>query len=203
MIDTVIHSHRPMTIIGIGPLQTIAAALDRDPSIAPKSIFVGMQGSVFKGYGGKDKPDPEWNVASNVPSAKKVFAAPWRRATITPLDTCGLPQISLDAKRFAELSQSSDPLAGAIVASYAVWRKSEGQPPADISTTLFDTVAIYLADPSNNNLLKTEPLKISVTDKGLTATSATGTEMDVATSWTDVEEYRDYLLRVLTSPLPH
>ncbi len=174
MIDTVNRSERPVTIIGIGPLQTIAAALDRDPSIAPKSNFVGMQGSVFKGYGGKNKPDPEWNVFCNIPASQKVFAAPWRHAAITPLDTCGLPQVSLDAKRFAELSQSSDPLAGAIVESYAAWQKAGGQPPPIVSTTLYDTVAIYLADPSNSHLLKIEPLKLVVTDKGLTAVSPTG-----------------------------
>src|SRR5262249_20755572 len=40
----------PISVIAIGPLQTLAAALENDPSIAGKAHLVGMQGSVFKGY---------------------------------------------------------------------------------------------------------------------------------------------------------
>ena len=40
-------SPEPVTIISIGPSQTVAAALDRRPEIARKAFFVGMQGSVF------------------------------------------------------------------------------------------------------------------------------------------------------------
>jgi len=62
MIDTIHASRQPITLIAIGPLNTVAAALEKDPAIAAKTHFVGMHGSVRKGYGGKDKIDAEWNV---------------------------------------------------------------------------------------------------------------------------------------------
>ena len=79
MIDAINASPTPVTIISIGPSNTVAAALERQPGIAAKARFVGMQGSVYKGYDG-GKPAPEWNVKSAIPEAQKVFSAPWRQA---------------------------------------------------------------------------------------------------------------------------
>ena len=89
IIDLIERSRQPVTVIAIGPLHTLAAALDRRPAIAGKASLVGMHGSVRKGYGGK-APSAEYNVANNVPAARKVLSAPWRQIAITPLDTCGL-----------------------------------------------------------------------------------------------------------------
>ncbi len=198
LIDTVNHSSTPITIIAIGPLQTLAAALDRDPSIAARANLVGMQGSVFKGYNGAANPQPEFNVKQSIPSAKKVLSAPWRRIAITPLDTCGLPQIRLTGDRLAALKNSTDSLAQAVLQAHAVWSKVSS--PTDLKETslLYDTVAIYLADRAHP-LLTTRPLKITVTDTGMTAVSDNGTTMDVATDWTDVQAYQQYLTETLTA----
>ncbi len=201
LIETVHRSPTPITIIGIGPLQTLAAALDKDPSIAANVNFVGMQGSVFKGYGGSPRPDPEFNVKCDVKAAQKVFAAPWHSAAITPLDSCGLKEISLDGDRYKKLQTSPDPLAQALLASYAAWSGANSA-QLHATTTQYDTVAIYLADAKNRPLLQTQVLKIAVTDDGMTVVSPTGREMTVATSWNDVEGYRDHLLNVLLGPVP-
>ncbi len=88
VIDVIKRSPRPVTVICVGPLHTMAAVLERDPGIATKASFAGMHGSVRKGYGGGSKIDAEYNVKANAPAAQKVLSAPWRQITITPVDTC-------------------------------------------------------------------------------------------------------------------
>ncbi len=199
LIDTINSAKEPPTIIAIGPLQTLAAALAKDPSIAAKTNLVGMQGSVFKGYGGSPTPAPEFNIKVDVAAAQKVLSAPWRSIAITPLDTCGLAGVSISAEQYETLRGSADPLVGAILDSYAAW---SGKDAATLkaSTTLFDTVAIYLARPSEPSLLVTRELKIAVSDAGMTSVSESGRAMTVATDWTDLRVYRNYLMKTLLAP---
>ena len=60
LIDTIMGSSDPVTLICIGPVPNVAEALRREPRIAQKARFVGMDGSVRKGYGGKATIDAEW-----------------------------------------------------------------------------------------------------------------------------------------------
>ena len=76
LIDVVMTSPQRVTIIAIGPLPNIGAALQREPRIAEKADFIGMHGSIYKGYGGKSTPDPEYNVRADVPACRRVFTAP-------------------------------------------------------------------------------------------------------------------------------
>jgi inosine-uridine nucleoside N-ribohydrolase len=198
MIDVVRASSEPVTLIAIGPLDTVAAALDRAPDIAGKANLVGMQGSVYRGYGGAEKPEPEFNVKSDVAAAKKVLSAGWKSIAITPLDTCGLPEVSLDGERFARVKSSQDPGVRAILESYATWAGKRSADELTGSTILYDTVAVYLADPQQT-LLECRTIHIAVTDTGVTAEAATGTPMRVATAWKDVQAYRDHLVEVLCS----
>ena len=62
LIDTVMASPVPMTLIAIGPPPNLKAALEREPRIAGKLRLAGMYGSLHRGYDGKPKPEPEWNV---------------------------------------------------------------------------------------------------------------------------------------------
>ena len=113
LIDLIEHSPQSVTVIAIGPVQTLAAALDRRPDIAGKAAFVGMHGSVRKGYGGGPKLSAEYNVKACVAAARKVLSAPWRQIAITPLDTCGA--VNLSGKRFQSLKDSPDPLVKAML----------------------------------------------------------------------------------------
>ncbi|HZZ43333.1 MAG TPA: nucleoside hydrolase [Tepidisphaeraceae bacterium] len=195
-ISYVVHrSRKPVTIIAIGPLQTLAATLERDPSVAPNARLVGMQGSVFKGYNGSGQADAEFNVKEAVGAAQKVLSAPWRSVAITPLDTCGVPGMKIWGEQFHMLKESKDPMVRAILGSYASW--AHGKEELKKSTTLYDTVAIYLADPKNRGLLQVKPLKIEVNGEGRTVVSEEGRMMDVATGWNDLGGYRRYLVKVL------
>ena len=44
IIDTILQSPDPITVIAIGPLPTIAEALRREPAIAQNARFIGMHG---------------------------------------------------------------------------------------------------------------------------------------------------------------
>ena len=55
IIDTIMNSPVPITVLAVGPLPNIREALKREPRIAEKARFVGMHGSVRKGYGGSAK----------------------------------------------------------------------------------------------------------------------------------------------------
>jgi inosine-uridine nucleoside N-ribohydrolase len=185
---------QPITLISLGPSDTVAAALERKPDIAAKAFFVGMQGSLRKGYGGSDKAAAEYNVAANIAAAKKVLGAPWRKTTITPLDTCGL--VNLSGRRFQTLCESDDELVKALLENYRIWKKAD---KVSESTILFDTVAVYLAYPEPKSLVVMEELPIAVTDKGFTAIDPAGAKMSVATAWKDLDGYRDLLVEVLLS----
>jgi len=194
IIDLIEHSKDPVTVIAIGPLHTLAAALDRRGSIAGKASLAGMHGSVRKGYGG-NAPDAEYNVKANVAAARKVLSAPWRQISITPLDTCGV--VNLSGKRFETLKESRDPLARAVVENYRIWKNAKTADTIHASSTLFDTAAVYLAYPGSRPFMKLETLPISVTADGFTRIDPAGTKMAVATEWRDLDGFRDLLVERL------
>lgn len=201
LVDTLINSPEPVTLISIGPTPTVAAALGLEPKIAARTHFVGMFGSVRIGYGGSRTPSAETNVKVAVKEAQRVLAAPWA-ITITPLDTCGL--VALDGARYQRLLASRDPVIRAVIENYRIWsrRVAALHGIADVaeekSSVLYDTVAVYLA--ARQDLCTMERLNIRVTDDGFTRIDPTGKAMDVASAWKDLEAYKDFLVNRLAGP---
>jgi inosine-uridine nucleoside N-ribohydrolase len=195
VIETIEKSSQSITVISVGPLHTMGEVLQRRPDIAGKAQFVGMHGSVRIGYGGKKTPDAEYNVRANVQACRRVLSAPRKKTTITPLDTCGL--VNLSGERFLKLRQSKDPLVQALMENYRIWAKKTQLEELTASSTLFDTVAIYLAYPGERPLVEFEQLKIVVTDDGHTRIDDSGTPMLVAARWKDLDGFRDLLVNVL------
>ncbi|MHC4117197.1 MAG: nucleoside hydrolase [Planctomycetota bacterium] len=210
LIDTVMNSRRRIKVIAVGPLPNIGEALDREPRIAEKAQFVGMHGSVRLGYGGSKKISAEYNVRADAKACQKAFTAPWR-VTITPLDTCGL--VRLKGEKYKKVFQKNSPLTRALMENYRAWQKeglrrsnkdlSEAelnkradQKVGSSSSTLFDTVAIYLA--MSSELVKMEKLPIIVTDDGYTKIDDSGKTMRCATEWKDLGAFEDYLVDRLT-----
>ncbi|MBN2270150.1 MAG: nucleoside hydrolase [Sedimentisphaerales bacterium] len=209
IIDTVMSSRRRIKIIAVGPLPNIAAALEREPKIAQKAEFVGMHGSIYKGYGGSAKPSPEYNVKAFVKEAQKVFAAPWDM-TITPLDTCGV--IVLKGDKYQKVFKHDSPLTRALIENYRAWytqpivaenkdlsaeeiEKRVNEKVNSSSSVLFDTVGIYLG--MSTELVKMEKLKIKVTDDGFTRIDEAGKLINCATEWKDLDAFEDLLVRRL------
>jgi inosine-uridine nucleoside N-ribohydrolase len=210
LIDTVMKSRRRIRIIAVGPLPNIAEALEREPRIAEKSQFIGMHGSVRLGYGGSKKISAEYNVKVSVKAAQKVFTAPWP-ITITPLGTCGL--VRLKGDKYQKVLKKNSPMTAALIENYRAWQKqglrnsNKDMSEAELnkrtdqrinssSSTLFDTVAIYLAMTSE--LVKMEKLPIKVDDKGYTRIDDSGKVMRCATAWKDLGAFEDYMVDRLT-----
>jgi inosine-uridine nucleoside N-ribohydrolase len=155
-----------------------------------------MFGSVRKGYDGGSKIDAECNVVANPPAAQEVLSAPWQHICITPLDTCGL--VNLSGQRFQTLKLSNDPSTKAMLENYRIWAKQKSIDELQASSTLFDPVAVYLASPGDKPLIQFEALPIIVTKDGFTRIDPKGKKMSVATSWKDLDGFRDLLVKTLT-----
>ena len=199
IIDTIHGSRQPITVICVGPLQTMSAALEKDPSIAAKASFVGMHGSIYKGYGGGSTISAEYNVKRDAAAARRVLSAPWRSITITPLDTCGL--VNLGGERFEALKKSDDAMVKALLENYRIWSKKGQVAELTASSTLFDTVGIYLGYPGPKELARFETLNVAVTDDGFTRIDPAGTKMSAAVEWKSLDGYRDLLVKRLLSPV--
>jgi inosine-uridine nucleoside N-ribohydrolase len=203
LIDLIMTSERSITVIAVGPVPTVAAALNREPRIAQRARFVGMHGSLRRGFGADAERGPvaEYNVAADVGAIRTVFAAPWP-VTITPLDTCG--RVYLDGELYQRVLRSPDPVARAIIENYRLWAPHQEwvrDPVAllDSRTShLYDTVAVFLAFRGDG--LKIEELDIHVTDQGMTIQDPKGRRMRVATEWTDLQAFRELLVERLIGP---
>jgi len=196
IIDTIMNAPEPVTLICIGPMPNIGEALSRAPEIVGNARFVGMHGSIYKGYRGSDKIHAEYNVLMHTKACQKVFNADWD-ITITPLDTCGL--VRLKGEEYQTVKRCRDPLIQALMQNYRLWLQQHNRMDLyDIkSSTLFDTVAVYLA--FSRELLVMEELKVRVTDDGYTVLDEKAKSMDVAVDWKDLAAFERFLVERLTS----
>jgi len=199
LIDTIMAAKEPVTLIGIGPTPNLEIALQREPRLAKKARFVGMFGSLYRGYDGAAHPDAEWNVKSAIPGFRRALEAPWPML-LTPLDTCGV--VRLEAARWAKVLASSDPGARALVENNRLWCKARpdlcGKDPtrAERDTTiLYDTVAVYLA--FSEKLVRVEETGARVDDAGMTIPDATAPKRRWAVAWNDLAAYEDLLVERL------
>lgn len=198
MIDLILQSPEPVTVIAIGPLPNLALALQQEPRIAQKARVVGMHGSVRLGYGGSKDVHAEYNVKEDAKACQQVFAAGWP-ILITPLDTCGL--VDLKGDKYLKVRESRDPVCRMIIENYQIWARHNGagqqQAFPNRSSILFDTVAVYLA--LDQALVTVERLGVRVTDDGFTRLDPAGASVRVATSWKDQAGFEDFLVQRLTA----
>lgn len=155
-----------ITLIAIGPLCTVQAAIERDPATFRKlKRVVMMGGSIYRGYGldsaGKPKPpEPEWNIDRDPAGAKALFAA-GVPIFMMPLDST---QIPLELPERQAIFAHGSPLTDQLTLLYHQWM---GLDPGHTQTpTLFDPVAVtYSFRP---DLCPARPMRIEVDDKGFT-----------------------------------
>ena len=149
-----------ITLIAIGPLMNVGAAIDKDSSTFRKlKRVILMGGSIKRGYGDlgfgpPQGPQPEWNIMNDIPSAQKLFAAEVP-LFVMPLDAT---QLKLDEVKRAFLFSQGRPLTDALTLLYHQWGQK--------TPTLFDPMTIaFLVNPS---LCPIQPMHIRVDDKGFT-----------------------------------
>jgi len=198
LCSTIEESYDPITLIAIGPLGNIAETIEFNSKITENTRFIGMQGSIFIGYKGNPSPTAEYNVYSNIIACRKVFQAPWEK-TITPLDTCG--NIVLSGENYQQILKCNNPVVNAIKECFELWAEKIGLKSLiskeQKTSILFDTVAVYLA--FSEELLNIEDLKLEVTETGFTKISKSGNNIRCATSWKDLQTFKNLIVNRLTS----
>jgi len=153
-----------ITLIAIGPLNNIEAAIKQDPATFRKlKRVVMMGGSVYRGYDdakGQRPPDAEWNINRD-PAGARALLASGVPVFMMPLDST---QIHLQTKEREEIFAHGSPLTDQLTLLYHQWKAgTDGHWEAP---TLFDPVAVtYAIRP---DLCPATPMRLEVDDRGFT-----------------------------------
>lgn len=196
LIDAIESSASEVTVLALGPLTTVATALEQRPEVADRARLVGMQGSLRVGYRGRPGPVAEYNVATDVDAARRVFAAPWE-CTLAPLDTCG--SVVLEGERYRRVSAAAghDRLLAAVLAQHRAWLDAVGlsELSGRATTPLYDTLAVHLVH--DESPVGIEAVGIEVGDDGTMHPSEPGPTLRLATTWGDRDGFLDGLVERL------
>jgi len=165
LLDRIREHPGQITLIAIGPLNNIEAAINRDPETFRKlKRVVMMGGSIYRGYddknGPRQTPDAEWNINRD-PAGARALLASGVPVFMMPLDST---QIHLDTEPREKIFAHGSPLTDQLTLLYHQWKAgTDGHWEAP---TLFDPVAVaYAIRPE---LCPTTPLRLEVDDKGFT-----------------------------------
>ena len=153
-----------ITLIAIGPLTNLAAAIHEDPATFRRlRRIVLMGGSIARGYNDpgympEHGPDAEYNIATDVDAARAVFAS-GVPLYVMPLDATQLP---LDPGKRELLFAQGTPLTDSMALLYAQWSLAKGT----TEPILFDDMAVaYALKPA---LCPATSMRIEVDAKGYT-----------------------------------
>lgn len=165
LLDAIRQHPGQVTLIAIGPLFTVQAAIEKDPATFRKlRRVVMMGGSIYRGYGevgGKPRPaEPEWNVDRN-PAGMRALLSSGVKIYMMPLDSTQIPLHKRDREQIftggGVLGQQLAELTREWVA---------GTPTHSPTPTLYDPVAVTYA--MHPELCPARPLRIRVDDRGQT-----------------------------------
>jgi purine nucleosidase len=153
-----------VTLIAIGPLTNVGAAINRDPSgFRLFNRVVLMGGSIHCGYGNPratppPPPEPEYNIAMDPGAARKLLSS-GVPIFMMPLDST---QWKLDDSKLAQVAARSTPSTDALLVLTTEWQLATHQH----TPTLYDAMAVaYALHP---DICPTTPLRLQVDDKGFT-----------------------------------
>ena len=165
LLDQIKRHPGEITLLAIGPLTNLGAAIDRDPVTFRKlKRVVLMGGAIHRGYDGPSgthtatPPEPEYNIARDPAAAQKLFHS-GVPIFMLPLDST---QLKFDEAKRAQFTTLSTPMTDALQLLTAEWQHASG----NTTPTLFDPVAAaYTIDPATCPM---SPLHIEVEANGLT-----------------------------------
>ena len=188
LLDQIRKHPGEITLIAIGPLMNVGAAIDRDSGTFRKlKRVVIMGGSIRKGYGdyGYNEhfpPMPEWNILNDVASAQKLFGA-GVPLFVMPLDST---QLKLDEVKRAFLFTRGTVLTDQMAILYHLW--------AQETPTLFDPMAVAFA--IKPELCPVTSLHIRVDEKGFTREEPGTANAQVCLQSNPEDFFQFYLRRV-------
>jgi len=187
-----------ITLVTIGPLTNIAAAIDQDAATFRKlKRVVMMGGSVYRGYDKYEyptinhEPDREWNIVADISASQKVFIS-GVPLYVMPLDST---QIEFDEKKRSMLFRDGTPLTDALTLLYHQWSHGRnGQTPI-----LFDVMAVtYALAPEQ---CPTEPMRVRVDDQGYTKVES-GTANAEVCLHSDSDRFFEFFMRRIFEASP-
>jgi len=188
LLEQIRRQPEEITLIAIGPLMNVGAAIDKDPTTFRKlKRVVMMGGSIKKGYGDlgynpPNGPDAEWNIVNDILSAQKLFAS-GVPLFLMPLDAT---QLKLDEVKRAFLFSQGTALTDALTLLYHQWQQE--------TPTLYDPMTVAFA--VNPALCPVEPLRIRVDEKGFTRSESGSPNAQVCLESDPEAFFRFYLHRV-------
>lgn len=160
-----------LTLLALGPLTNVGAAIARDPAtFGQLKQVVMMGGSVRAGYRKSQyvtprPPDKEYNIGTDVPAAQALFQS-GVPIVMLPLDST---QVRLDEVERNALFGHGSPTTDALALLYHQWIDAY-QPWSSTMPSLFDVVPVaYLIAPI---VCPTTPMRIVVSADGYTREQA-------------------------------
>lgn len=162
MYEKLKESPGEITIIALGPLTNIANLFEKHPDCRPwiKRLVI-MGGSLRFGYDGRPTPEPEWNIATDIPAARRVFNS-GVPIMLVPLDATAT--VRLYPATLQKIIAPCTPITYQIQSLYEL--------AGDKTPVLFDPVAVTAALPLGEEFLRFENLKLQIDDKGHTRVAA-------------------------------
>jgi len=167
MLEQIKRQPDQITLLALGPLTNVGAAIERDAATFGKlKQVVMMGGSVRSGYRKSQyvpaRPaDKEYNIVSDIPGAQKLFTA-GVPIVMMPVDST---QIRLDEVERNALLGHGSPVTDQLALLYHQWIDAY-QPWSSNMPSLFDVMPVtWLLDPA---VCPTTPLHIVVDQEGYT-----------------------------------
>jgi hypothetical protein len=116
--------------------------------------------------------------------------------------------VQLKGERYQRLvaAKAKDPLVQALLENYAAWCPNhdwcvkDAEHVAAKSTTLFDTVAVYLA--MSRDLVTVERLGVRVGEDGSTTLDDAGRPLGWATDWKSLDSFEEMLVDRIVGTAP-
>ena len=180
-----------ITLIAIGPLMNVGAAIDKDADTFRKlKRVVSMGGSIRRGYGdlGYTASVPamaEWNIVNDVASAQKLFTV-GVPLYVMPLDST---QLKLDEVKRAFLFSQGTAVTDQLAVLYHLWGQE--------TPTLFDPMTIvFVLRPE---LCPVQGMHVRVDEKGFTREESGAANAQVCLDSNAEDFFRFYLKRVAGS----
>ncbi len=177
-----------ITLVAIGPLMNVGAAIDQDAATFRKlKRVVLMGGSVRRGYGDLGYTSPvapmaEWNILNDVPSAQKLFAA-GVPLFVMPLDST---QLKLDEVKRAFLFSQGTAVTDQLAVLYHLWGQE--------TPTLFDPMTVeFVLRPES---CPVTGMHIRVDEKGFTREEPGAVNAQVCLDSNAEDFFKFYLKRV-------
>ena len=177
-----------ITLIAIGPLMNLGAAIDKDAATFRKlRRVVLMGGSIRRGYGDLGytrpvPPMPEWNILNDVTSAQKLFTS-GVPLFVMPLDST---QLKMDEVKRAFLFSQGTAVTDQLTILYQLWGQE--------TPTLFDPMTVaFVLKPE---LCPVQGMHIRVDEKGYTREEPGAANAEVCLDSNAEDFFRFYLKRV-------